>query len=491
MDAINTEIAELKKAKAIELNGASLFDVHTWSEYPEVNPVVNKIFEEIKNLRQSKNKRIREEDKVKKHLKVVILDLWVANKLALNPNRGISKNKKDYRINSRYRKIHLKYDYLIPVINDLKELGYLEQNLGYQFSQTGKRRRTRIKATEKLINLILSPSYGLNKIVASKGLASILCRSGNEEAIILRDQDGNNIEYVDTDQTNKMRENIKLFNNKIARTRITLDISDEQFEKLEIQISSEKSSNPRKIDFSNKQLHRIFNNSSFELGGRFYGGWWQQIPRDYRRYIEIDHKYSAELDYSGLHIRILYAIEGLEPPNDPYDIEGFDRDELKTALLIILNAKDKNISIKAINSEGISQAKILIAALESKHSAISKFFYSGEGLKLQYLDSLVAEQVMLTMLKHGATVLPVHDSFIVRASYSDELQGVMERMFETNFGKVARIKPKLTSYEEDHIKRKEREERTGIVEKFVTNDLNQIFELQGSRKRFREIWGCS
>lgn len=483
----STEEAQSKQAKAIELNGASHFDVHTWSEYSEVNPVVNKIFEEIKNLRKSKNKRIREEDKVKKHLKVAILDLWVANKLSFNPNRGISKNKKDYQINSRYRKIHLTYDYLIPVINDLTELGYLEQNLGYQFHQTGK--RTRIKATEKLINLILSPSYDLNAIVSKQGLASILCRSGEEETIILRDQDGNNIEYVDTDQTNKMRENLKLFNKKIARTRITLDISDEEFVKLEKQISSEKYPNPRKIDFSNTQLHRIFNNSSFELGGRFYGGWWQQIPRDYRKYIAIDYKHIAELDYSGLHIRILYAREGLEPPDDPYDIDGFDRDDLKTALLIILNAQDKNKAIKAINSEGIRQVKLLIAALESRHSPISKFFYSGEGLKLQYLDSMVAEQVMLTMLKHGATVLPVHDSFIVRASYDDELEVVMERIFEANFGKVAKIKPKLTSYEEYHIKRKEREERTGIVEEFHSTRLVDLYEEVGSRNRVREIWG--
>jgi hypothetical protein len=286
-----------------------------------------------------------------------------------------------------------------------------------------------------------------------------------------------------------MRENLKLFNKKIARTRITLDISDEEFEKLEKQISSEKSPNPRKIDFSNIQLHRIFNNSSFELGGRFYNGWWQQIPRDYRKYIAIDYKHVAELDYSGLHIRILYAREGLEPPDDPYNIEGFDRDDLKTALLIILNAQDKNKAIKAINREGISQAKHIVAALVSRHNSISKYFYSGEGLKLQYLDSMVAEQVMLTMLKHGATVLPVHDSFIVRASYSDELEVVMERIFEAIFGKIARIKPKLTSYEEDQIKRKEREERTGIVEKFVTDDLNKIFEERGSYNRVREIWG--
>ena len=28
---------------------------------------------------------------------------------------------------------------------------------------------------------------------------------------------------------------------------------------------------------SNKFVRRIFNNGTFEEGGRFYGGWWQRI----------------------------------------------------------------------------------------------------------------------------------------------------------------------------------------------------------------------
>lgn len=87
---------EAKIKKAIELDSAELFDVYRWSDYPEVNKPVNAILEEIKELRRSKGKRIREEKKVWRHLKVVILDLWAANKLALNPYRSISKNKSDY-----------------------------------------------------------------------------------------------------------------------------------------------------------------------------------------------------------------------------------------------------------------------------------------------------------------------------------------------------------------------------------------------------------
>lgn len=108
---------------------APQFDVHKWSDYPEVTRVVDAIFGEIKTLRTSRNERIRGADKVKRHLRVVLIDLWAASKLSLNPYRSISKNKTDYQRESRYRKIHLKYDYLIGIINDLVQLGYIKEKL--------------------------------------------------------------------------------------------------------------------------------------------------------------------------------------------------------------------------------------------------------------------------------------------------------------------------------------------------------------------------
>ncbi len=478
---VTVEEAKLIKAKA--LNNSGLFDVHRWSKYEEINHVVNAIFNEIKELRQSKKIRIREPAKVKRHLKVVIIDLWVANKLALNPYRAISKNKNNYKQKeSRYRKIFLKYDYLIPVINDLKKLDYLEESVGYRDRLTGKGKMTRIKATDKLIDKILSPEYRVDVIVAAKGQISIVSDDGEEESIFLRDQDGEDVEYTDTDETNLMRENLRIINSKLIGTRITLEITNEQFEELEAQVSSESNRKIRIIDFTKNKLHRVFNNS-FELGGRFYGAWWQNIPRDYRKYIEINYKPTVEIDYSGHHIRILYAGEDIKPPDDPYDLEEFERDDQKKALLIILNALNKTSAIKAIQKEGISEAGGLIDSLELRHGPINKYFYTGEGLRLQYADSLVAEQVMQTMLEHGATVLPVHDSFIVRNSYEQELEEVMTQTFESIFGKSAKTKPKVTVLEEIAKKAGETEEI-----QFVTDDLEQLFnELNYSK--VRGIWG--
>ena len=84
-----------------------------------------------------------------------------------------------------------------------------------------------------------------------------------------------------------------------------------------------------------RSLYRVFNNGKLTNGGRFYGGWWQNIKKDYRRAITINGGTTAELDYSSLHPSMLYALEGKTPPDDCYALDGFPkahRDLLKKDL---------------------------------------------------------------------------------------------------------------------------------------------------------------
>jgi hypothetical protein len=429
------------------IKNAPQLDVYKWSEFPEVDNVVSAIFEEIKALRASRGKRVRKADKVKKHLKVILIALWAATKLGTNPYRSISKNKSDFQRGTRYRKIYLKYDYFVGVINDLVELKYIKEKLGARFEGTSF--RTRIKAEDKLINKILFPEYGLNTVVTSKGNIGFISRTleVEPETIILRNSDAVNVDYDDTAVTIQMRENLKKVNLKLSEARISLEITDSQHEELIERLRSEKNPRPT-VDFTNNKMHRVFNHSSFENGGRFYGGWWEHIPKDYRKYIHINHKLTAELDYSGHHVRILYAMEGIEPPDEPYDLTGFDREDQKNALLIILNAYTEKSALHAIRKEGIRNGRALLAALKERHSQIQHYFTSGIGNHLMYKDSVLAEKVMLRMLELDATVLPVHDSFIVRNSYAEELEQVMKEEFESMFGRDAKLKYKKTVLDE-------------------------------------------
>lgn len=101
-----------------------------------------------------------------------------------------------------------------------------------------------------------------------------------------------------------------------------------------------------------------------------------------------------------------------------------------------------------------------------------------------YQDSVIAEKVMLIMIERsGAVVLPVHDSFIVRNSYATELEEIMVKVFEEQYGKKAKLKFKKTMLEAKH----EQQVEQGITPGFVTDNLDEL--LLTNSNWCRNIWG--
>jgi hypothetical protein len=147
------------------------------------------------------------------------------------------------------------------------------------------------------------------------------------------------------------------------------------------------------VDFTRTRLRRIFNNNSFKEGGRFYGGWWEEIPREYREFITINGKQITEIDYGEFHPRLLYAQEGFPYAikRDPYTIPatGVDREITKRIFNILLNALTKEEATGAIRKEFQLRSKVInriIAAIKQAHQPIAHHFHSGVGRKLQYLS---------------------------------------------------------------------------------------------------------
>jgi hypothetical protein len=235
------------------------------------------------------------------------------------------------------------------------------------------------------------------------------------------------IPYEDTAETNGMRDRLTLWNTSIRSHLLDLFVHDAEFENI---FDKKK----RRIDLTRTRLHRVFNNSSFNEGGRFYGGWWQGVPKRYRKFITIDNSPTRELDYSGLHPVMLYTNMGLSFPTEPYSIEGIDpsfRGLIKTTFNSLINAPDRRISgptpweqEEDPLPEGWTFEQIKQAIVE-RHLPIADYFYSGEGLKLQRIDSNIAADVMAEMMSRGKPVLPVHDSFIVYRGYYKMLREVM------------------------------------------------------------------
>lgn len=355
--------------------------------------------------------------------------------------------------------------------------------------------RTRIKATPQLIDLVLNPQFGVDKLVNSRGDIGIVQNNPDhcKELIRLRGTKDNQtgeaplIDYEDSEDTIRMRKNVESINKKIIASQVTLRITDTQFARLIEQIKRNKDPRKLSLDFTNNQLYRVFNNASFQHGGRFYGGWWQSVPREFRKYIQINHKPTVELDYSGHHFRIMYASNDLEAPDDSYDLAGFDRDLQKEAALTIINSSSKKEAILAIKHKiGIADSALFVRLFLERHRAISEHFFTGAGLQLMYQDSMLAEAVMLEMLKRGATVLPVHDSFIVRNSLDKELEEVMRAEFRRLFGQTAKLAFKKTVLEEVAEERV----RRGDAPVFEVDDLEVLYDNQISQySKYHQIWG--
>ena len=343
-------------------------------------------------------------------------------------------------LDGRYNKLHISK--VTPKIVDVLEtLGYITHIKGHYGRESGhKSHIARMRATDKLVGLIINQHHITPEMIE---------RLPNTECIVLRTYDESkkrqiNIPYNDSDnpQIKQWRIDLCAYNNLLRKTFI--DILMCPPDGIPTKSQDEKTV---KISQHEKFVCRIFNNSNWENGGRFYGGWWQRIPSEWRAKIHIFNTPAAEVDYSGLHIVLLYALVDITYTEDPYRIEELEhsvrmRELLKSVLLASINAEDKKSAKQAVQkeinfnpvefgwvkNEGLNISNI-IDIFANKHSAINKYFFSGSGIRLQKIDSIIAEKVINHYTQEGEAVLCIHDSFLIAANKFIDLQLVMAKAF--------------------------------------------------------------
>ena len=191
---------------------------------------------------------------------------------------------------------------------------------------------------------------------------------------------------------------------------------------------------------NSKKLYRIFNNNSFDQGGRFYGAFYQTMPKDLRKDVLINGEPTVELDYAAHHVRIPYHLEGVDYREDPYlafTDDPKERSLFKKLLLIAINAKTerefvigfRNAFKATAKQENLSLTSASILTLlqraKTTHNQIAGYVNSGAGCRLQNLDSQITEAILMRMTEMGIPCLPVHDSYIVPRQHEDRLRDVM------------------------------------------------------------------
>ena len=281
----------------------------------------------------------------------------------------------------------------------------------------------------------------------------------------------------------RMVKNLEIINDVMEKTDITLNISGDDLKYLNEMMNRDPDPSKRAVDYKRKTLKRSFLDArkSLDLGGRFYGPWYQGIPKEFRRKILINGFPVMEPDFSGYHPNMLYALNKIPAPSDEvYQLDGdypktkTFRKFLKRFLITIVNCKDESAAMAAIRDQirkdkrkaerwgkpyeplGIEPLtndtlKPIMDKLMERHAGISNYFFKDYGNKLQYYDSQIAEKILLHFARKGIACLPVHDSFIIDFRYAFELQLKMMDFYKQEFGPYIDIKVDMAQFYREFV----------------------------------------
>lgn len=324
---------------------------------------------------------------------------------------------------------------IVYIAKKLSEYGYVSIVDGYRerAQGLGDGRITRLKPTDKFKREVYE-RYGLKYAKIKRHKDSAL--------VILKDSNKNLVSYSYSSDVQRMHDTIKTYNCLLANTSVEIE------HRLVC----------NNVSINNNSVFRVFNNSSFENGGRFYGAWWQAISGINRRYIKINNEDTVELDFEAQIVRTLYgmsnSIYDREQQGDPYMISGWEGEDnralIKKIISISINATHERQAIEAVNDWFISEFRdkeiyqILngsvcvntyrraVNDIFNKHPILRDKFYTRAGFRTMNVDSLVCETVIKTMTDMRIPVLTIHDSFIVQKRHKEILRGVMERAYFVN-----------------------------------------------------------
>lgn len=399
--------------------------------------------------------------KRRKLCKLMIDALYQAHCSQL-PNTGVALplSPRYYTNNDSNNTLSYSFRETSLVFNSLKSLGWIKAEKGY-LPEGGKGVPTAMKADGELAKVFKS-NFEPWLLVCPIGDPLILKSKNADKSKRVR------LPIPNGAKTRLMRTNLNAINNLLSEQAICLNLTNDKLKAMCQEMADrnykidrydpQETRKPRALNFSHVHLRRIFARGQMNLGGRFYGGWWQNIPKDYRRYITINGCQTVEVDFSTLHPTLLFLENKLDPPVDFYDLglktEGNPRFEPDADLYVIKRKIIKGFANALINDErgvhkldkeavatlGMESAELKELLIKT-HPIFAKAIKSDAGVRYQFIDSLIAESVMMKLLKQNIVCLCVHDSFVVIDDFHDELVIAMKEAFAEIVKADATLKP--------------------------------------------------
>lgn len=319
-----------------------------------------------------------------------------------------------------------------------------------------------VRASEKLQNWFAKAQFDRDDIGRAEG----------EEIIVLKNNDNKPIEYEDTPDTHRWREELQAYNDLIANSFIDLPSIEQPI--LEISkdlppgaIGDIDESRLIRVGDHNKRTRRIFSRNSWDKHGRFYRGLWQQIDSEWRSRITIHNEPVIEADFQGMHVAMIYAQEGLELTHDPYILPGYNnkgipsklvRKLAKALVLTAINAKEKTSAYRAFRAglptkhfaKRMNDKKldVLLYAILDRNPCLGDYLFTDQGIRLMRKDSEITSLIHNHFTQRGVPVLSVHDSYLVDCRYVGDLRQIILEASEEVTGRPLRMSYNIPGREE-------------------------------------------
>jgi hypothetical protein len=335
----------------------------------------------------------------------------------------------------------VKYDMFMRALDGLKALGLVEhrkgrtryQETGFDVRVTVPGRAARFWATPKLLKL--AEEHG----ITNDNVGDHFFPEPPTNPLVLKDyatgrgqnkEQGRQIKYRRTPQTERLEREVKELNTFLARAKLT--------------------------GGKHEGYLRIFNNHAWDKGGRLYSdgeGNYQQLPEEERLKMTINEEPVAEIDIKASHLTIYHAIVGepLDGRSDPYTRVGIDRDVAKRWCLESLGhgapkTKWSSETVKYYREKGqeLPKARTVTKAMLEAFPALKKLEEHRRGDLWADLQFKEAEAVVGTMLilmrRHDVPSLSMHDGIIVPRRKWD----LAKDIFTREYRRVVGVEPMLT-----------------------------------------------
>jgi len=323
----------------------------------------------------------------------------------------------------------------LPTVLDIladPDLRLIEQMVGHWDFYAGNQ-RTMVQAGEHLRTMILNLGLTLRDFGTNHQEETIILKAPPKTPV----SSGKAVDYPETETTSRMRAEMETLNRGMEGADLKVVMEGQEVTGL---------TEPRR-------LRRVFTYGSFTSGGRLFGGFWEEMPKHFRRTaLRIDGEETVELDYGQMALRLLYGEAGVIPSwTDGYLVPlpglegdpGLFRDGMKVLINAMLFSKSP-LSRKPKDTKkllpGFLSIQQLTEAVLGTHRPVAHLFHSGIGHHLQFLESELMVDLLLIAGDRGITALPIHDSIIVERSHEMEAKTLMEEVFHRRTGLVPVIK---------------------------------------------------